>query len=347
MGDVLHALPAATALRMALPGVWIGWAIEPQWISLLRSDSCGQMRGPEMPVVDVIHVIPAKHWAGRPLSPRTFAEIKNIRCELRSQRYDMCIDLQGAIRSAWIGRMAGTPRMIGEAHPREPLARYLFGERVDTSGVHVIEQAREVISAALGMELPNCPAALPIDSRAEEWCNQWLAERNIERFAILNPGAGWGAKRWPPERYAALADELRQIGYASVVNAGPGESHLVELICADARHAFAFSGSISQLIACTRRASIFIGGDTGPLHLASSLRIPVVGIYGPTDPARNGPYGAPVRVLRHPASVRDHSRRNEPEAGLLTISVRDVAAAARELLADNSASFSERRPECQ
>jgi heptosyltransferase I len=345
MGDVLHALPAVTALRATMPESWIGWAIEPQWIPLLRADSFSQTRGSHMPVVDTIHAIPAKQWARRPLSPRTFGQIRQTRHALLAGQYDICVDLQGAIRSAWIGRMAGADRMVGEADPREPLARWLFGERIATAGVHVIEQAREVISGALKMDLPDCPAALPFDPRTEEWFDAWLAERNIERFAILNPGAGWGSKRWPPERYAALADELRQMGYAAVVNAGPGESQLAESICIGAKRAFAFGGNIGQLIACTRRASIFIGGDTGPLHLASALQIPVVGIYGPTDPARNGPYGAPARVLRHPASKRDHSRRSEPEAGLLTITVSNVVAAARELLAESAAESSAARPE--
>ena len=127
------------------------------------------------------------------------------------------------------------------------------------------------------------------------------------------------------------------MGYATVVNAGPGESQLAEIISADAAaRAFAMSGSIDGLIACTRRASLFIGGDTGPLHLAASLGIPVVGIYGPTDPARNGPFETAARVLRHPASRRDHTRRTEPEIGLLTITVDDVLAAARQLFAEHS-----------
>jgi heptosyltransferase-1 len=92
------------------------------------------------------------------------------------------------------------------------------------------------------------------------------------------------------------------------------------------------TGTLGQLIACTRRASLFIGGDTGPLHLAAALNIPVVGVYGPTNPARNGPYGTRAVVLRHPASKRDHTRRSEPETGLLTFRVEDVLEAAQTML---------------
>ncbi|MGH9616066.1 MAG: glycosyltransferase family 9 protein [Acidobacteriaceae bacterium] len=339
MGDVLHALPAVTALRSALdrtqPASRIGWAIEPQWTPLLCAGSAegSDVRGPQMPVVNRLHRVPAKAWARRPFSPSTLHQIKTLRLELRAQRYDVCIDLQGAIRSAWVGRMAHAPRMIGEAHPREPLARWLFRERIETAGVHVVEQALEVINVALKQCLPYRQPQLPIDPVAEVWCDRWLTERQIERFVLMNPGAGWGAKRWPANRYAAVAAELAQMGYATIVNIGPGESQLAQAFSAgDNPRAFPMSGGIGELIACTRRASLFIGGDTGPVHLAAALGIPVVGIYGPTNPARNGPYGTRAVVLRHPGSTRDHTRRSEPEPGLLTIAVQDVLNAAQQLL---------------
>jgi heptosyltransferase-1 len=295
------------------------------------------VRGPQMPVVDVLHPVPAKHWARHPLSPGTWSEIADVRRSLRAQHYDICIDLQGAVRSAWIGRMAGASRMVGEAHPREPISRWLFSERVETRGVHVIEQAQEVIAAVLGEKPPERAAALPFDSEAQRWCDAWLAERGVKNFVMMNPGAGWGAKRWPAQRYAAVAMGLANMGYATLVNVGPGESPMAETICAQLpAQIFAMHGGIGQLIACMRRASLLIGGDTGPLHLAAALNIPVVGIYGPTDPARNGPYGTRARVLRNPASKRDHSRRNEPETGLLTITVEDVLHAARQLFEEQS-----------
>jgi heptosyltransferase I len=344
MGDILHALPAVTALRAALdtrhPDSRIGWAIEPQWAPLLCAESCGQgcERGPQMPIVDRLHRVPAKQWARKPISFSTIGEIRQLRGALRDQRYDICIDLQGAIRSAWIGRLAKTPRMIGEAEPREPLARCLFRERIATAGVHVVEQANEVVNAVFKENLPYQAPALPVDPVAESWCDKWLAERGIDRFVLMNPGAGWGAKCWPAERYAAVAAELPAMDLAAVVNIGPGESKLADAFSAypNAR-VFPMTGSIGQLIACTRRASLFIGGDTGPLHLAAALNIAVVGIYGPTNPARNGPYGTRAIVLRHPASKRDHTRRSEPETGLLTITAKDVMEAAQQLLQSQAA----------
>lgn len=339
MGDILHALPAVTGLRAALPDCWIGWAIEPQWESLLRADSSERMnlRGSAMPVVDVLHTVPAKRWARRPLAPSTWSGIRNLRRELRAEHYDLVIDLQGAVRSAWIGRMAATSLLFGESAPREPLARWFFDERVATTGVHVIDQAREVVSVALqncgAGPLPNVAAELPLDPGAEEWCADWLAQRAIGRFVLIDPGAGWGAKRWPADRYASVARDLAKVGYSTVVNAGPGEWDLAETIADGARkNVFPMHGGIGQLIACTRRADLSVGGDTGPVHLAAALGTPVVGIYGPTDPARNGPYGTDSRVLRHPSSRRDHTRKKQPEAGLLSIGVDEVVAAARQLL---------------
>lgn len=345
MGDVLHALPGVTAFRKALPCCHIGWAIEPQWTPLLRATSADILlsRGPQMPVVDRVYSVPAKQWARRPFSQITLRQVLAVRRALRAEHYDICIDLQGAVRSAWIGRMAEASRLVGEDTPREPLARWFFTERIPTTGVHVIEQAREVMAAVLrdvaDVPLPESAAALPVNPVAEAWCEDWLRQYGIERFVMMTPGAGWGAKRWPADRYGALSERLEWMGYRTVVNVGPGEAALAEEVCRNS-HGVAMEGSIDQLIACIRRARLFLGGDTGPLHLAAALQIPTVGIYGPTDPARNGPHGTRARVLRHAESRRDHTRRSEPEAGLLTITVDDVLEAAQALLQEKVVAFS-------
>jgi heptosyltransferase-1 len=150
---------------------------------------------------------------------------------------------------------------------------------------------------------------------------------------LINPGAGWGAKRWPAERYAAVAQGLVERGCRVLVNAGPGEEPLAEVIASQTGGAATpLACSLAQLIALTRRLALAIAGDTGPLHLACALGRPVVGIYGPTDPARNGPFGTQFKVLRSPQSRRDHTRYQTPEAGLLTIQPEDVLRAAAALL---------------
>src|ERR1700744_4999016 len=157
MGDILNALPAVAALRQAHPDWYFGWAVEPRWRPLL--------------CVDRIHLVNAKEWARSPLRMQTVREIRDLRSQLRAERYDVCIDLQGAVRSALAGRLAGAPRMIGEDRPREWAARWLFGERVRTQGGHVIGQAVEVCAGATGDRLSPLLPLLPVNCEAEMWAD--------------------------------------------------------------------------------------------------------------------------------------------------------------------------------
>jgi heptosyltransferase I len=333
MGDILHALPAVTALRLAHPNWEIGWVVEPRWRGLLAAPGA-EVRGTRMPVADRLHFAPTRDWARQPIHPKTGAAIRSLRKELLTAGYDAVLDLQGSIRSAAIARMARIPRVIGEAEPRERPARWLFTERIVTRGAHVIEQGIELASAVAGDELTFTQAQLPVDPAAEAWCDDLLASSGTRPVALINPGAGWGAKRWPVERYAKVARGLMERGFRILVNAGPSEEAMADVIVKETSGgAIPLATTLDQLIAISRRIALCIAGDTGPLHLACALARPVVGIYGPTDPSRNGPYGTRFRVLRNPESKRDHTRREEPEAGLLSIAPEDVLQAAAELVA--------------
>lgn len=335
MGDILHALPAVTALRAAHPEWFLGWAVEPQWRALLCADgvTAPLARSEAMPLVDRIHLVPAKQWARHPFRPATLQAILAARRDLREAGYDVAVDLQGAVRSAIVANWARPARLLGEEEPRERMARLWFTERVATCGTHVIEQAAEVAGCVAGPsqgELSLGLPSLPVDAAAEAWC---LTQAPVARFVLLSPGAGWGAKRWPVQRYAAVARALLAEGLAVVINASPAERQLGEQVSAQAgAGALLLVPTLSQLVALTRRAVLAIAGDTGPLHLAAALGRPTVGIFGPTDAARNGPFHGNFRVLRHPESRRDHSRRADPEAGLLTITPEEVLEAARALL---------------
>jgi heptosyltransferase-1 len=332
MGDILHALPAVTALRLAHPAWEIDWVVEPRWRALLTA-SASTSFGPARPLVDRIYFAPTKEWRQSPLSMKTINEIRALRSQLRSVPYNAVIDLQGALRSAVVGRLAGCRRLIGEAAPREGPARWLFTERITTRGAHVIEQDVELASAVAGDTLTALAPLLPFDTAAEAWCDSLLASSGTRPVALINPGAGWGAKRWPVERYAAVARGLTERGFRILINAGPGEEPMADVIVkGTSGAAIPLATSLEQLIALTRRIALCVAGDTGPLHLACALGRPVVGIYGPTDPSRNGPFGTRFKVLRSPLSRRDHTRLPEPEAGLLTIEPEDVLRAASELL---------------
>jgi heptosyltransferase-1 len=337
MGDILHALPAVTALRLTHPAWEIDWVVEPRWRALLTAKE-GASRGPEQPVVDRIYYAPTREWRHNPLSSKTTHEINALRTQLRAVPYSAVIDLQGGLRSAVIGKMAGCHRLIGEEMPREAAARWFFTERVATHGAHVIEQDEELAEAVAGDTLKPVVPMLPLDVGAEAWCDALLASSGTRPVAVINPGAGWGAKRWPVERYAAVARGLTERGFRILVNAGPAEELMADVIVkGTSGAAIPLATSLEQLIALTRRAALFVAGDTGPLHLACALGRPVVGIYGPTDPSRNGPFGTRFRVLRSPLSKRDHTRYPEPEAGLLTIEPEEVLRATDELLAEEKA----------
>lgn len=350
MGDILHAMPAITALRRAHPNWHIGWVVDPRWQALLTAGNREQgtesreIRGSAAPVVDRLHLAHTRIWKQHPLSAATRSQIANLRQELREARYDAVLDLQGAIRSAVIARMSGCPRRIGEARPREWPAHWLFTERIATQGAHVIEQDLELASAVAGDPLAFRNPLLPIDPEAETWCDAWLAKyagtdgqasATARRLVLIAPGAGWGAKRWPPDRYATVAAGLAQRGFAVLVNAPSAEQSLAAPIAAAG--AAPFTATLPQLIALTRRISLCIAGDTGPLHLACALGRPVVGIYGPTDPARNGPYGTRARILRSPESRRDYTHRDATDPGLLAIAPEDVMNAVNELMAEEKA----------
>jgi heptosyltransferase-1 len=332
MGDILHALPAVTALRQTHPGWVIDWVVEPRWRALLAAED-GAGRGAWQPLVDQLHFASTKEWRKAPLSLKTIREIRHLRSALRAGGYDAVLDLQGALRSAVVGCLAGCRRLIGEDEPRERAARLLFTERVETRGAHVIEQDVELASAVAGDELSPVKPWLPVNPSAEAWAEEFLASSANQPAVLINPGAGWGAKRWPVERYATVAQQLIARGLRVLVNAGPAEEPLAEAIVhGTGGAATALRGSLDQLVALTRRVALAIAGDTGPLHLACALGRPVVGIYGPTDPSRNGPFGTRFKVLRSPLSRRDHTRYAAPEAGLLTILPEDVLRAADELL---------------
>jgi heptosyltransferase-1 len=338
MGDILHALPAVTALRQAHPGWVIDWVVEPRWQALL---SCGASpsqieRNPAQPLVDRVHLAATKDWRKSPLSRKTIHAIRTLRRDLRDGDYDAVLDLQGAIRSAVVSRLSGCRRILGEDQPRERSARLLFTERVATRAVHVIEQDVELAEAVAGDELAPTQPLLPIDPPSETWANDICNTAN-QPAVLINPGAGWGAKRWPAERYATVAQGLIERGLRVFVNSGPGEQPLADAILRSAAAVTPLEPSLPQLISLTRRVALVIAGDTGPLHLACALGRPVVGIYGPTDPSRNGPYGTKFKVLRSPESRRDHARHAEPEAGLLTIQPEEVLRAAVDLLAQESA----------
>jgi len=325
MGDVLHALPAVAALKRERPQWRVDWAVDPRWAPLLMGDD---ERGP---AVDMVHLAPAKEWSKAPLSPATLRNVWGLRKELRTEHYELVVDMQGTLRSAVIGRMAGGDALAGYADPRERLAAWLYKRKITRRGAHVVEQGAALLSEACGVELTPGAVEIPRAQWAEEWAE---TEAVLSRpMCVLAAGGGWGAKQWPAERYGALAVELKRLGFDVVVNAPRKDDAIAACVVES-------SGGAARIVVCNvtglvslmRRTDLLVGGDTGPTHLAAAMGVPVVALFGPTSPERNGPWGPGEKcVLRDAASVTTYKRTAEPDAGLMKLSVETVVEAVKSI----------------
>jgi len=339
MGDIVHALPGVAALRRAFPSASIGWAVEQRWSELL----CGKgaenaaSGSPEKPLADRLHFINTVAWRKALTSRAMWDEAVSAMNALRAARYDVAVDFQGAWKSAGLALWSAAPERIGFDRPRERPAAMFYSRRVVTTSAHVVDQNLELAAALHGQETPQPCFPLPCSATSGNWCDDELRRRGLQDFALLSPGGGWGAKLWPPESYGEVAAALAGEGLPSIVNFGPGEEELARVVEQNSGGAAQpLCCSLGELIAFTRRARLFIGGDSGPMHLAAALAVPVVAIFGPTDPARNGPYGTRSIVLRHVASRTSYTHHDQPDDALRAIPASDVLGAALRLLGVHS-----------
>lgn len=331
MGDVIHAMPAVAALRKASPGAFIGWVVEERWSELLCSDGASSHGNPDeqRPLVDRVHTVNTREWRENLLSGETWSAASRLKDELRSEDYQLALDFQGAIKSGLVAFSSGARTRRGFEHPRELPAKMFYNRTAAAPHAHVIGKTFQLAE----LPITNTPGPLPREPATEAWAAQQTGAS--QKFAILNPGAGWPAKEWPAERFGELAKRLAGEGLQSLINIGPGEREAQLATIAEqasggsAKRAIC---SIGQLIALTRRASLFVGGDTGPLHLANALQVPTVAIFGPTDPARNGPYFQPSATLRSAASITSYSHSNVYDAGISSITVDEVLAACEKVM---------------
>lgn len=319
LGDIIHALPAASALRDAFPEARIDWLIEPKWRRLLEGNP------------DLTEIIPLEKKSASGL-------ISTIR-KLRAARYTCAIDFQGLYKSALPAFASGAPRRIGfpSTYAREGFASMFYTDKINPRGAHKVDHnltLAEAAGAAARTSSPRFPLTLRPED--EKQVTQELARHNIADFYVLNPGGGWRSKCWPPERYGELHHRLAaQLGWRSVISFGPGEERLAqELVsAAGTLPPVVLPLGLGPLMALLRRAKFVVSADTGPLHLASALGTPVVGLYGPTDPARNGPYGGTSVVIRNPSESETTYRRGASYSSpMLSITVDQVADAVARLL---------------
>lgn len=327
LGDIVHTIPVAAALRRAFPNSRIDWLVGARHRAILDL----------VPVIDRRLVIDDGGEAGGGRS--LLATIR----ELRRARYDVVLDLQGLVKSAVLARSSGAPRVIGfsSRYLRERLARLFYREVHDPGGdgMYDTRETRHVVDVNLGLltplgvaaGTPECPPEFPID-RVDSDVARSLRDEVRGGYVLLNPGAAWPNKRWPAARFGALAAALRdRHGVMSIVVWGPGEGALAREAVAAAYGSAVLAPptSIADLVALASRAAVVVSGDTGPTHIAAALGTPVVGLYGPTRPSRNGPLSlAAVTISRDAVCACHHLRRcTRSRMCLFDIEVDEVLAA--------------------
>lgn len=321
LGDLVHALPAVAALRAAWPDARIDWLVDARYAALLAM----------VPIISGAVVVGAPAGASAP----------GVLRALRRVRYDFAIDLQGLLKSAALARLAGARETVGfvASQLREPAASLLYTKRVraDDSG-HVIRKNLSLVqSLGVAASTIECPLTVPETAKLTE-ARRRLSLEDGSPFAMINPGAGWPNKQWPADRYGAVAAHLsRRHGLPSLVVWGPGELAAAERVAGASLGAAAAAPatSVADLVALARAASLVVAGDTGPMHVAAAVGSPVVGVFGPTSPARNGPWsGEDVCVSRFDECECHHKRRcRRPTPCIEGITVQDVVASVDRRLA--------------
>jgi heptosyltransferase-1 len=283
LGDIIHGIPAAAALRNHFPHGRIDWLVDRRYVELL----------------DLVQSLDRRI----PFDPRDLTRGGGAWSVLRALRrvgYDAVLDLQGLLKSAVLARVVGRGRVIGfpRAHLREPLAAFLYTTTPDPGITpHVIDKTLNLL-APLGVvdRTVRFPLAVPRTAIAAS-----IAERfGPNGYVIINPGAAWPNKRWPPVRFGALASTIhREHGLRSVVLWGPGEESLAASVAAASEGAAesAPPTTITDIVAIARGAKLMVSGDTGPLHIGGAMGTPLVALFGPTFPERNGPWSPRDVVL--------------------------------------------------
>ena len=329
LGDVVHAIPVAAAVRRQFPDARIDWLVSAKHREILDL----------VPIIDRRLVINDRGEGAGGTS--IWAAI----AELRRARYDVVLDLQGLIKSAMLARVSGAPRVIGfsSAYARERLARLFYTEAYDPGrgGLYDPRETRHVVRINLGLltlvGIPSAGAEFPIET-VDSVVSRWASQHSNGRYALLNPGAAWPNKRWPPARFAAIARALRERhDLMSVVLWGPGEEPLAKQVVDEAPDAAMITPktTIADIVGLARGAALMVSGDTGPTHIASAVGTPLVGIYGPTRPVRNGPMSPhDLNVSRDTICQCHHLRRcTRDRMCLLDIDVAEVLDAVDRRLA--------------
>ena len=313
-GDIVHTFPAVAALRESFPRAEIVWITHPRWEFLVERSGLASM----------IRTVETRSWDS----------LREALGFIRTRGWDTAIDYQGLWKSAGLPFLGGVKRRIGFSweNIREYGVPVLYTERVRTTSKHVADQNGE-LSLRAGAKQSVAPITLRVRDEDAGDVTGMLRKQGIDDYVVLSPGGGWRSKCWPAERFGPLSDKIgNELKLRCVVNYGPGEEKLAKEIVQNAGKSepFCFTGNLGQLMALLKNAKCLVAGDTGPLHLGVALGTTSVALFGPTDPARNGPYHSNDIALRSAAAVTSYKRGEQPDVSMLQLAVEDVARAVSE-----------------
>ena len=345
IGDIVHTLPALAALRAAMPQAEISWVVERQSSEILKDN----------PLLDRLIEVDTKALRRGLMSGETLRAPRQQLRRLRASAFDIALDFQGLLKSASIARLSGARRVFGysRAGLREPASALLLSKRVAVPrNIHVIRKALLLLQGALGVPVP-AELSFPINiGTTEEREARDAAAEAGERYAILNPGGGWPTKLWSVDRFGKLADRLwSSYGISSLVTYGPGELALAEGVRQSSvlGRAQPVSLSLKGFYSLARSASVYVGGDTGPTHIAVAAGTPIVGLFGPTEWWRNGsPRLEDICVERNDIDCRvDCHRRSCSKWICMDIEVERVLEAVHKRLSGHKKAQNELiHPQC-
>ena len=308
IGDIVHTLPSLAAIRHALPDAELSWVVESRAAEILRSN----------PLLDRLIEIDTKALRRGLMSGETLRAPRQQLRLLRASAFDLALDFQGLIKSAMIARLSRSRRVVGFAREalREPPSRFLLHDTVQTpERSHVIRKNLALVSGSLGVSIPTNAHDFEFPIAIAGQHEREVADAvGIDRpYAILNPGGGWPTKLWSAEKFGTLADELwNHFGLHSLITSGPGEDELTQRALASSKSGKArpVSVSLKGFCALAKGADVYVGGETGPTHLAIAMRTPVVALLGPTEWWRNGsPYADDICVERTDIDCRENCHR--------------------------------------
>jgi lipopolysaccharide heptosyltransferase I len=331
IGDIVHTLPAVAAIRREFPDAEISWVVEARSAEIVRGN----------PLVDNVIEIDTRSTRGGKVIDEILPDMSKQARELRRHKYDIAIDFQGLLKSAVIAKVSGAKRAFGfsRAGLREPASRFLLTGTVKTpKNIHVIRKNLHLAAGALGFEYDDTTLEFPIATTAEHVAEaNAIIEKTGKCFAVLNPGGGWVTKLWHAEKFGQLADRIwQETGMISVVATGPNETELAEKVAASSMTGklVLTEPGLKGIYELAKRAAVYIGGDTGPTHIAVAAGAPVVGLFGPTEWWRNGSLSPDdLCVERDDAPCRiDCHRRTCSKWICMATDVETVFAAVKERL---------------